>query len=89
MAEERLLASPQNTSQANPVWQGGGVENADRRADQTLALDKQPALRTQISTSSVKKQAAIQITYSVWESAVTRKHHFLSSSLLHTCFRAS
>lgn len=52
MAEERL-ASPQNTSQANPVWQGGGVENADRRADQTLALDKQPALHTQISTSSV------------------------------------
>ncbi len=88
MAEERL-AAPQNTSQANPVWQGGCVENADRRSDQTLTLDKRPAPSYSNKHERRPKQAAIQLAYSVWESAMTRKHHFLSSSLLCTCFRAS
>ncbi len=88
MAEQRL-AAPQNTSQTNLVWQGGCVENADRRSDQTLTLDKRPAPSYSNKHERRPKQAAIQLAYSVWESAVTRKHHFLSSSLLRTCFRTS
>lgn len=71
-------AHERHSSQADRVWQGGGVENSYR--------DKRPTLHTQKNPRARPKQAAIQLAYSMWELAVTSKAPL---SLLRTCFCAS